>query len=120
MPDIKALKMHLENATEALTQICMGLADDENVMERQLQARKLFCIFQLSVSTCTLPSKMAIPTLKSLWDDSDICAYRQALNDDQMSCNKKLLWRFIETKRYFLFYSVVHVIYPKLRKYVKR
>lgn len=120
IPNIDELKNNLNNANKALKEICYTSSEGKDIFERQFKSRKLFCVFQISVSAAALSKSCAIKVFRSVWKEKEISSADKILNYNSMGWSKKFLWNLICKKKYYCFYVMLHYVYPVLRKYIKR
>jgi hypothetical protein len=88
--------------------------------EKQLQARILFCIFQLSVVASSDVYKVAVSVLDRLWNNPFVEKGDSILNLAQTNVYKRALWVCIQRGLKRLFYLAIHYVYPLLKMFVRR
>ncbi len=119
-PNMELMHKRMQDSTIALREICENRPLKNQSVIKELDARELFCIFQLSVTASSLKRKEAVTCYRSIWNHPLIKRSGEILNLDQIGKTKKILWNCITKKNYGMFYIAVHYLYPLLDKYIKR
>lgn len=114
------VKSRLDETNSVIKQLAADHFPAGEATQRQLEARTLFCVFQLSLFVAGGNKKSAAPMLRTLWREPLISRSEAVLNFAGMNRYKRMLWSLIVRKKAVWFCLLMHDVYPRLKSIVKR
>ena len=116
----EVIKIRLNKTNQVIEQLAANYFPVNEVTQKQLQARILFCIFQLSLIIAEGANKNPIRNLRYLWRETLIDQSKIVLNFEGMNRYKRMLWSLISKRKPMMFWVTIHYAYPFLKTIVKR